>query len=72
MRLPLRAALPLILSTLASAAMAAHHHKSSPLTASLNANWSISGAGRSVTSDLPIYALEALVADGQVPDPLHG
>ena len=41
-------------------------------THSLNANWSIAGAGRSVTADLPAYALEALAADGQVPDPLYG
>jgi len=49
--------------------MAAAQH---PHVHPLNAAWTISGAGRTVTADLPVYALEALVADGQVPDPLHG
>jgi hypothetical protein len=70
------ALLPLLLTLAAPAvtpAMAApaagHHH---PAVHSLNAGWIISGAGRTVTADLPVYALEALVADGQVPDPLQG
>lgn len=70
------ALLPLIIITLVAAApppgpeaMAAAQH---PHVHPLNAAWTISGAGRTVTADLPVYALEALVADGQVPDPLHG
>lgn len=58
-----RLLLPFLVAAQASAAMRTH---------CLNSGWSIAGAGRSVTADLPAYALEALAADGQVPDPLHG
>jgi anti-sigma-K factor RskA len=60
-------ALFLLLTTPTMAAEAQH-----PLVVSLDAGWTIAGAGRTVTADLPAYALDALAKDGQVPDPLHG